>query len=157
MPHNYFLMPHVELTAGTVTYRVIDNEVEVLLVKPAIGNAGWMIPKGHVMINDGEPVQDAAKRETQEETGIKVNLLDYLGSVKYEIPAGLKVVHGYLAEPVNPNQKIISDGENSQVKWMPVSSLYGINKEQAQLIAKGIVLAQQIVKKRQSAEKKIAS
>ena len=140
-------MENFVITAGTVSYRVIDGDIEILLVKPSKGNNGWQIPKGHVKIFNEEPVQEAAVRETYEETGIKVSLLDFLGSVKYPVPEGQKIVYAYLAEPINPNQKISGDGENSEIKWIPITNLQNINKEQSTLVAKGVVFAKQRVEK----------
>src|SRR3990167_10337695 len=138
-------MENTIITAGTVSYRVVNGDIEILLVKPAKGNNGWQIPKGHLMMSNNEPVQDAAVRETYEETGIKVSLLDFLGSVKYPVPEGQKIVYAYLSEPTNPNQQISGDGENAEVKWTSITKLQNINKEQSPLIAKGVVLAKQRV------------
>jgi predicted NUDIX family NTP pyrophosphohydrolase len=60
-------------SAGILLYRKGWKELEVLLVHPS-GNynrkAPWGIPKG--MPDEGEPLEDAARRETREETGIVV-------------------------------------------------------------------------------------
>ena len=59
-------------SAGTLLYRK-GLELEVLLVHPS-GNynrrAPWGIPKGEP--EPDEPLEDAARRETREETGIDV-------------------------------------------------------------------------------------
>ena len=62
-------------SAGLVLYRIAKETLEVLLVHPGgpywtKKDAGaWFIPKGE--INPGEDPQDAAKREFEEETGMK--------------------------------------------------------------------------------------
>lgn len=60
-------------SAGTLLYRGSGASLEVLLVH-ASGNynrkAPWGIPKG--MPDEGEPLEDAARRETREETGVVV-------------------------------------------------------------------------------------
>lgn len=71
-------------SAGTLLYRQGEDELEVLLVHPS-GNynrrAPWSIPKG--LPNPGELLEDAARRETLEETGITAGSLRSLGSIDY--------------------------------------------------------------------------
>jgi predicted NUDIX family NTP pyrophosphohydrolase len=72
-------------SSGTLLYRYIAGTVEVLLVHPA-GNynrrAPWGIPKGAP--DPDETLEDTARRETLEETGLAVDgpLVD-LGHVDY--------------------------------------------------------------------------
>ena len=74
-----------KLSSGTLLYRFVDGSIEVLLVHPA-GNynrrAPWGIPKGAPDPN--EPLEQTARRETLEETGLMVAgpLVD-LGHVDY--------------------------------------------------------------------------
>jgi len=87
----------MKVSAGTLTFRQGDEGLEVLLVHPA-GNynrhAPWSIPKG--LPNPGESLEDAARRETLEETGVQVGALWPLGSISY--PKSRKQVYGYAAE-----------------------------------------------------------
>jgi predicted NUDIX family NTP pyrophosphohydrolase len=73
------------VSAGVLLYRRGSDEIEVLLVHPS-GNynrrAPWSIPKG--IPDEGEALEDAARRETLEETGIAVaGALSPLGSIDY--------------------------------------------------------------------------
>lgn len=69
-------------SAGVLLYRRGERGLEVLLVHPA-GNynrrAPWSIPKG--IVAPGESFEDAARRETAEETGILPGALTPLGDV----------------------------------------------------------------------------
>jgi predicted NUDIX family NTP pyrophosphohydrolase len=60
-------------SAGTLLYRKGPDGWEVLLVHPS-GNYNrkkpWSIPKGEP--DEDEPLESAARRETWEETGVKV-------------------------------------------------------------------------------------
>ncbi len=71
-------------TAGTLLYRRNEKALEVLLVHPS-GNynrkAPWSIPKG--LPDEGEALEDAARRETLEETGITAGALASLGFIDY--------------------------------------------------------------------------
>ncbi len=82
-------------SAGTVLYRRRADEVDVLLVHPAGAynrRAPWGIPKGHP--NAGEALEDTARRETMEETGVVVaGPLVALGFVDYT--RSTKRVHGF--------------------------------------------------------------
>jgi predicted NUDIX family NTP pyrophosphohydrolase len=71
-------------TAGTLLYRLKKNKLEVLLVH-ASGNynrkAPWSIPKG--LPEKTESIEEAARRETMEETGVNPAELKPLGYVTY--------------------------------------------------------------------------
>ncbi|HEY9713344.1 MAG TPA: NUDIX domain-containing protein [Chroococcales cyanobacterium] len=71
-------------TAGTLLFRYRKNNLEVLLVH-ASGNynkkAAWSIPKG--LPENDEEMEQAARRETWEETGIIAGDLAPLGYVEY--------------------------------------------------------------------------
>lgn len=72
------------ISAGTLLYRQMQGEWQVLLVHPS-GNynrrAPWSIPKG--LPDPGESEEDAARRETEEETGVVPGDLAPLGRVRY--------------------------------------------------------------------------
>jgi len=53
----------------------------------------WAFPKGK--LEAGETWEDAALREVEEETGLRCTLGEYVGSTRYEVPAGLKEVRYY--------------------------------------------------------------
>ncbi len=81
-------------SAGTLLYRRRDGVLEVLLVH-ASGNynrkSPWSIPKGS--LDAGESEEDAARRETWEETGVRAGDLVPLGTVKYTKSG--KVIHAF--------------------------------------------------------------
>jgi predicted NUDIX family NTP pyrophosphohydrolase len=84
-----------KLSSGTLLYRSVNGELEVLLVHPA-GNynrrAPWGIPKGAP--DPEEELEATARRETLEETGLAVDHpLVHLGFVDYT--RSKKRVHAY--------------------------------------------------------------
>jgi predicted NUDIX family NTP pyrophosphohydrolase len=71
-------------SAGVLLYRGRGADLEVLLVHPS-GNynkkAPWGIPKG--IPDAGESLEAAARRETEEETGVVAGRLVSIGHVDY--------------------------------------------------------------------------
>jgi predicted NUDIX family NTP pyrophosphohydrolase len=81
-------------SAGTLLYRFRNGSLEVLLVHPSGGynrHAPWSIPKGK--LDPGESDEAAARRETEEETGVRAGELVDLGSV--ELVRSRKRIHGF--------------------------------------------------------------
>lgn len=72
-------------SAGLLLYRRSNGELLLLVVHPSGAynkNAPYGLPKGEP--NDGEPLEDAARRETLEEVGVAVEgPLAPLGYVDY--------------------------------------------------------------------------
>lgn len=72
-------------SAGTLLHRRVDGRVEVLIVHPS-GNynrrAPWSLPKG--LPEPDETLEQAARRETLEETGVQAGELVALGHVDYD-------------------------------------------------------------------------
>lgn len=80
-------------SSGTLLYRTgVTGGLEVLLVHPS-GNYNrgkpWSIPKGNPEV--GESDQEAARRETREETGVAAGPLVSLGSIVYR-KSGKRIV-----------------------------------------------------------------
>jgi predicted NUDIX family NTP pyrophosphohydrolase len=78
----------VPVSAGTLLYRHAsgdgDEAWEVLLVHPSGAynrKAPWGIPKG--LPEPGEALEDAARRETAEETGVVAGDLVEIGRIRY--------------------------------------------------------------------------
>lgn len=69
-----------EVSAGGVAYRLNGGQIEVALI--SVGpQRRWQLPKGHVL--DGESLDEAARREVREETGLETEVLAPLGRVDY--------------------------------------------------------------------------
>jgi len=77
-------------SAASISVAVLIEEQpgEILLVQqgPAKGS-GWGPPAGHVEL--GETLQEAARRETREETGYEVKLTGVVGI--YQLPGSEKI------------------------------------------------------------------
>lgn len=88
-------------SAGTLLYRHERGELHILLVHPSGAynqRAPWSIPKG--LPEPGEALEDAARRETREETDIDAGPLFALGTIDYQ--RSRKQIHAF-AGPAPPD------------------------------------------------------
>jgi bis(5'-nucleosidyl)-tetraphosphatase len=119
------IMP-VERSVGTVIYIREGGKIYYLLLHyPSISHRAeenyWDFPKGH--IEKGERAEDTAKREAEEETGLKdVRIVEgFKETIKYFFKFQgeniLKFATFYLAEAKTKKVKI--SGEHIGFKWLP--------------------------------------
>jgi len=95
--------------------------VEVALVGRS--HAGiWTLPKGTPQ--DGETIEQVALREVQEETGLAVRLIAYIGSISYSFVRDQiryqKQVRHFLLEAIG-GDTTLHDQEYDMVEWFPLS------------------------------------
>jgi len=107
--------------AGIIVYRMGEEGPLFLLLKNAL-HGTWGFPKGHC--NAGEGLEECARRETCEETGLEnLELHDrFRQTVSYQYQARrkdvklLKEVHYFLARQSSDGGVNISD-EHSRAEW----------------------------------------
>jgi 8-oxo-dGTP pyrophosphatase MutT (NUDIX family) len=108
-------MTHRIEQAGGVPFRRDHGRVEVLLVRSKKDPSVWVFPKGH--IEPGETAEDAALRETREESGVDGELLGAVGEP-------LEFMSG--REPVRVRYFLVrATGtvpvhEHRDTRWLPV-------------------------------------
>ena len=95
--------------------------VEVALVGRS--RAGiWALPKGTP--KPGETIEQVAMREVQEETGLKVRMIAYIGSISYSFVRDrlryYKQVRHFLFEAIG-GDTALHDQEYDMVEWFPFS------------------------------------
>ena len=110
-------------SAGILLFRQREDATEVLLVRPGgpywrNKDAGaWMIPKG--MVEPGEAPAEAALREFEEETGIRLTALPFpLATVRQ---AGGKMVEAFAVEGDVDCETVRSI--EFEMEWPPKSGL----------------------------------
>lgn len=88
------------------------------------GRLLWSLPKGH--IEPGETPEQTAVREVAEETGIRGEVVNELGSIDYWfVTEGRRVhktVHHYLMRSVG-GELSDADVEVTEVAWVPLGEL----------------------------------
>ena len=80
-----------EPTSGGIIFRFTEDkkDIEVLLIQDSKNR--WTIPKGH--IEPGETAKMTARREIEEETGLKnVSILTWLGKIHFKYRRADKLV-----------------------------------------------------------------
>lgn len=104
-----------EPTSGGIIFRFTrdQKDIEVLLIQDSKGR--WTIPKGH--IEPGETAKMTARREIEEETGLKnVSILSWLGKIHFKYRRQDKLVlmttQIYLVQALDTHEKPIPE------KWM---------------------------------------
>jgi 8-oxo-dGTP diphosphatase len=77
----------------------------------------WVLPKGKLMPR--EHPRDAAQREVLEETGYRVSVHEFLGSMSYAAEGKIKIVQFWLMRATGaPARELMNDVK--AVKWLPL-------------------------------------
>ena len=110
------------VSAGGVVYRVRDGRAEIVLVARPVTNL-WALPKGTP--EAGESLEETARREVSEETGLLVEIVEPLTEIAYSfhVTDGRvrvdKVVHHYLMSVAGGDVRL-HDHEYDLVAWYGV-------------------------------------
>lgn len=107
--------------AGCLVHARFADGERFLVVHPSgryNRRSPWSIPKG--LLEPGEDAEQAALRETEEETGILCRIVSPLGEIRYQ--KSRKIVVAFLAEPVTPPPSAIlepADWEIDRAEFLP--------------------------------------
>jgi 8-oxo-dGTP pyrophosphatase MutT (NUDIX family) len=108
-------------SAGGVVLRRGDSGLEVLICGRSTDNL-WALPKGTP--EAGETLEETAKREVREETGVEVEADGMVDDIRYwfsrplEGVRYLKTVRHFLFRPVGGDPSL-HDKEFDDVRWFP--------------------------------------
>jgi dTMP kinase len=109
-------------TVSIAIFRTKGDRVQVLIGQrsnpPAQGE--WALPGGHV--EDDEKLVDAAKRELQEETGVKVDDLVFIER-KIRHPGEKERIDSIFCQEVPEDTKIEASSDLAKVKWVDTDDL----------------------------------
>lgn len=108
-------LPSAEGGAAAV---IFDGGGRVLLVKEGYERRRWSLPGGAV--ERGETPEEAAERETLEETALNVSIRHRIGT--YTLDNGFSI-HAFLCAVVGGEPTVPDTGEIEHVEWHPYDSL----------------------------------
>lgn len=106
-------------SAGTLLHRLGEHGLEVLIVHPSGNynrNKPWSIPKG--VPEEDEELEQAARRETLEETGVEAGELEPLGHVDYT--RSRKRIHGFTGPAPEDAEPRCASWEVDRARFVPV-------------------------------------
>lgn len=102
----------------------VDAEDRVLLVRqhrPAVGDDLLEIPAG--LVDDGETPEAAARRELEEETGLRTNSLTPLARFYSSAGFCTEELHVFLASDLHAGEANLDPGEDVEVVWLPLTQV----------------------------------
>jgi 8-oxo-dGTP diphosphatase len=140
MPHTY-QHPRAALTVDCVVFGLDDSELKVLLIQRALDpfKGKWALPGGFVRVN--ETLDDAARRELQEEAGLKGVFLEQLytfGAVGRD-PRERVVSVAYYALVKLAAHETKAATDAADAKWFPISEVPKLAFDHAEILASALV------------------
>jgi 8-oxo-dGTP pyrophosphatase MutT (NUDIX family) len=108
-------------SAGGIVWRDNGQGVEILVCGRR-SDSLWALPKGTP--EPGETLEETARREVREETGVEVAVEGLVGEMRYWFSRAeegvryFKTVRHYLMRPVG-GDPALHDHEFDEVRWLP--------------------------------------
>lgn len=121
--------PRVEETSAGGFVLAADGSPRIAVIgrRNRGGRIDWCVPKGH--LEGTETIEQAALREVEEETGLKAEIIESLGSIHYEFttPTSIiaKTVHHFLMKQTGGELTIENDPDREAVdiRWISIDLL----------------------------------
>lgn len=128
------------VSVDVLIFTIEDNQLKLVLVKRAYEpfKDSWAIPGGFVRID--ESVDEAARRELSEETGVKDVYLEQLytfGDPKRD-PRARVITVAYFALAPRENLKLASSGDAEEVGLFSVSQLPALAFDHQKIVSLGL-------------------
>lgn len=137
MPHTY-AYPRPALTVDIVLLRSWNAGIEVLLIErghpPFAGH--WALPGGFV--GENEPLEDAARRELHEETGVEAVHLHQLAAFgdPGRDPRGWTVSVIFWAYLAHDAPIVRAGDDAADARWWPLNALPPLAFDHEEIMAK---------------------
>jgi len=80
----------------------------------------WEFPRGKCDKGDNDKLKDCLKREVKEETGLDVEIIEFIDKYEYIADRGKRksTQYNFLCRMKNPNQKIKLSFEHQDYRWI---------------------------------------
>jgi 8-oxo-dGTP diphosphatase len=135
MPYTY-QYPRPALTVDCVVFGFDETDLKVLLIERGLEpfKGRWALPGGFVRVE--EPIDAAARRELEEETGLKNVFLEQLytfGDVNRDPRERVVSVAHYALVKLG-DHKVKAATDASDARWFPVSKLPPLAFDHAQIL-----------------------
>lgn len=130
---------NIFLTADSAVFCSAGDMTKILLVKrknnPYKGR--WALPGG--FLEDAEPLEAGAKRELEEETGLKVNALWQIKAygAPNRDPRGRTVSIGFWTE-IKSLEKVKGNDDASEAEWHDIEDLPALAFDHDQIVKDAI-------------------
>lgn len=139
MPYTYE-HPHPAVTVDGVVFGYDDADLKVLLIQreQAPYRLKWALPGGFVEIDEG--LEEAARRELEEETGIKGLYLEQLytfGAPKRD-PRERVISVAYYALVALAGHAVRAASDAKNVAWFPVADLPALAFDHEEVLETGL-------------------
>jgi 8-oxo-dGTP diphosphatase len=134
---HHYEYPRAALTVDCVVFGFDGGDLQVLLIRRGMSpyKGKWALPGGFVRVD--ETLDDAARRELREETGLREVFLEQLytfGSVKRD-PRERVVSVAYYALTKPADHTTAASTDAAEAKWFPVSVVPALAFDHAAVLA----------------------
>src|SRR5215475_11158300 len=136
MPHTY-QYPRAALTVDCVVFGFDESELKVLLIQRGLEpfKAKWALPGGFVRVE--ETTDEAARRELEEETGLKNVFLEQLytfGTVDRDPRERVVSVAHYALVKLS-DHKAMAATDAANAEWFPISKVPKLAFDHSDILA----------------------
>jgi ADP-ribose pyrophosphatase len=125
--HTYFdIVKH----PGGAVIAAINDDNEICLLKQwryALGEMIWELPAG--CLEPGEPPMETAKRELEEEAGVKAQQWRDLGKISSSPGFSNEMLYLYEARELSKGTMKLDDAEQLTAHWLPVEKVLTMARE----------------------------
>lgn len=125
--HTYFdIVKH----PGGAVIAAINNDNEICLLKQwrhALGQTIWELPAG--CLEPGEPPMETAKRELEEEAGVKAKQWRDLGKISSSPGFSNEMLYLYEARELSEGTLKLDDAEQLTAHWLPIQKVLEMARE----------------------------
>lgn len=132
----------IRITVDAVVFAYSrESGINLLLIRRKYDpyKNSWALPGGFV--TDDESLEDAVKRELQEETGVHIHYLEQLytfGAPKRDPRSRIVSVAYFALVPMHEFESLLATTDASEAKWFPITSLPNLAFDHLDITQKAI-------------------